>query len=204
MKILAFTDPHCDMEAAESIVSLAALHKPDAVVCSGDISIFGRHYERFLARLSVLKRVYWVPGNHDDGMADLICQEFPFMVDVSVSPASVAGYVIFGVPGSREYWPDRDFDDSTLNGVLGRWASSVGTRPAILMSHFPPRGCSIDGSSAGVPDAGGSQLVRELVDLTNPRMIVSGHYHSEFGGRGKVGRSSVVNPGPGGTVLEVP
>lgn len=204
MRILAFTDPHCDLSAAESIITLATLSKPAAVVCSGDISLFGRHYEAFLRKLSVLKTIYWVPGNHDDGMADLICAEFPFMVDVSSAPTVVSGYVLFGVPGSREYWPDKDFDDSTLNGVLGRWSNVVNGRPVILLSHFPPRGCSVDGTAARTPDAGGSQLVRELVDLTHPRLVVSGHYHSEFGGRSKIGRSQIINPGPNGMIYEVP
>lgn len=204
MKVLAFTDPHCDMSAAEAIIALAGREKPDAVLCSGDVSYFGRGYERFLSRLSAIGKIYWVPGNHDDGMADLISAEFPHMVDVSERPAIVSGVVLFGVPGSRPFWPDRDFDDHTLNGVLGRWSESSNGKPPILLSHFPPRGCPLDGTAARSPDAGGSQLVREFIDLVHPRLTVSGHYHSEFGGRCKVGRTVVVNPGPAGSVYEVP
>ena len=204
MKVLAFTDAHCDMASAEAIIALVREENPAVILCSGDVSYFGRGYERFLERLSVLGKIYWVPGNHDDGMADLICQEFPYMVDVSERPQDLCEFVIFGVPGSREFWPDKDFDDSSLNGILGKWSTVASGRKTVFLSHFPPRGCAIDGTAARSLDAGGSQLVREFVDMVHPALVISGHYHSEFGGRCKLGRSLIVNPGPNGTIYNTP
>ena len=41
MKILAFTDLHSDLKAADKLILKIKKEKPDVIVCAGDLSNFG-------------------------------------------------------------------------------------------------------------------------------------------------------------------
>lgn len=204
MKVLAFTDPHGATEAADAVIELAKKERPDLVVCSGDISYFNQRYERMCRRLADLGcLIYWVSGNHDAGMEDLVGAEFPHMKDVSFLSIDLKNVSIGGVPGSEKFWPDTHWDDDLVSLALRTYGRLDRSKPFILLSHFPPRGASIDGRSGGSPDAGGSQTVREIIDVLQPDLVVSGHYHSDFRRECRIGKVRCVNPGAMGSVYEL-
>lgn len=204
MKVLAFTDPHGATEAADAVIALAESSRPDLVVCSGDISYFQKRYERMCRRLADLGHpIYWVSGNHDAGMEDLVGVEFPHMKDVSYLAVDLQRATVGGVPGSKQFWPAKEWDDELVTLALRTYGRIQRSKPFVFLSHFPPRGSSIDGRSGDSPDAGGSQTVREMVDSLKPDLVVSGHYHSEFRRECRLGRTRVVNPGAMGTVYDL-
>jgi Icc-related predicted phosphoesterase len=204
VKVLAFTDPHGGTEAADAVISLAKSVRPDVVVCSGDISYFQMRYERMCRRLADLGcPVYWVSGNHDAGIEDLVGVEFPHMKDVSFLVADLQRATIGGVPGSEKFWPSKEWDDELVTLAIRTYGRVPRSKPFVFLSHFPPRGSSIDGHSGGSPDAGGSQTVREMVDALQPDLVISGHYHSDFRRECRIGKVRCVNPGAMGSVYEV-
>ncbi len=85
VRILAFTDPHGEGKALREILNLAAAGKPDLVVCSGDVSFFGRDCDTFLRDLDALKcPVYFVPGNHETpSVAKELAAVYPYLKDMT-------------------------------------------------------------------------------------------------------------------------
>jgi Icc-related predicted phosphoesterase len=205
VRILAFTDPHGEKKALREILVLAESGKPDLIVCSGDVSFFGKECDTFLRDLGVLRRtVYFVPGNHETpSVAKELTTFYPYLKDVSFQLLEVAGVRLTGVPGSDAFWPGANPIAGLFSKAAGVGQSGDRTKPLVLLSHYPPSGTAVSGTSVITPDSGGSRLVWNIVDALHPALVVCGHYHQDFGKEDRMGTSRIVNPGPGGRILEV-
>lgn len=205
MKILAFTDPHGNIHHAKSIVTKASKERPDLVVCSGDFSISGDGWDKFFDVLQELgDPVYCVGGNHEsEDLMMEISEKYPFVKSVAYTTVLVDGIAIGGIPGyDIDFQPDTTENEDALTLASSIWASRPDTLPFILLSHFPPAG-TLDGTSSGAPDAGGSETLKKIVQFMDPALVITGHYHSEFGRSSYLGNTRIVNPGPSGTILKV-
>lgn len=215
MKILAFTDPHGDPAMAEAVARAAAQEKPDLIVCPGDLSLFDQVEPGFFDTLRNIGRpIYFAPGNHDsDEFCSRITAEWPFLIDVSyrtldagpsfatrglllrrASPA-----ILMGIPGRMDFEPGREAAPETVEGL---WSPQEG-KPVVTLSHYPPTDCALDGGEA-TDDAGGSALVRLVLQKIKPDLAVCGHYHQAFGRSGRLGPTLLMNPGPAGRILDLP
>lgn len=203
MKILAFTDPHGNIDHAKAIAKKVTDEHPDAIVCSGDFSLSGERYESFLDEIWRLgKPVYFVTGNHE-GEDFRLPDRFSFMKDIGFQAVDLGEFVLAGIPGSLEFWPGERVDSDTVDLVLSLLSNADRTKPMVFLTHFPPMGCGVDGARGGAQDAGGSATVRKIVEKLRPETVITGHYHVDFGGRGKYKGSTVINPGPEGELLTV-
>ena len=207
-RLLAFTDPHGEIEAVRAIVKLAAVEKPDLIVCSGDLTLFGHRHALFFRTLATLKQpIYFIPGNHDDQTTTAkISKEWPFMIDVSWRVVEAAGFLITGVPGNDlSFWPGRSRgEDDAVKTVQHIVHLNRSGKPLIFLAHYPPSECEeVDGSIESTPDAGGSSAVRSITEKLSPALVVSGHYHACFNQADRLGITPIVNPGPRGTIVEL-
>jgi Icc-related predicted phosphoesterase len=204
-RILAFTDPHGEKKALRQIVDLTESGKPDLVVCAGDVSFFGKECDTFLRDLGILGRaVYFVPGNHETpAVAKELTTFYPYLKDVSFQLVEVAGLRLTGIPGTDRFWPGARPDEGLRARVVGVGESGDREKPLVLLTHYPPSGTGVSGTSVITPDSGGSRLVRQIVEALRPALVVCGHYHQDFGKEAHVGATLVVNPGPGGRIIEV-
>lgn len=205
VRILAFTDPHGEKKALRDILALAESGKPDLVVCSGDVSIFGQECDNFLRDLAVLRRaVYFVPGNHETpSVARELVTFYPYLKDVSFQMVEVAGVRIMGLPGTDAFWPGARPNDGLRSKAVGVGESGDRAKALVLLTHYPPNGTKVSGNTVVTPDSGGSRPVRQIVEAIRPALVVCGHYHQDFGKEAHVGATRVVNPGPGGRILEL-
>lgn len=205
VRILAFTDPHGEKKALREILALAESGKPDLIVCSGDVSFFGRDCDAFLRDLGVLGRaVYFVPGNHETpSVAKELVFFFPYLKDVSFRLVEEAGVRLTGLPGTDPFWPGGRPNDGLSSKAVGVGESGDRTKPLVLLTHYPPSGTKVSGTSVTTPDSGGSRLVRLIVESLQPALVVCGHYHQDFGKEAHVGATRILNPGPGGRIVEV-
>jgi len=203
IKILAFTDSHGDMRAAEEIVSLAQKENPDIVICSGDFSYFGMQHEKFLARLMELKKTIWfVPGNHESmEFSKEVETWYPFMKDVSYRTVEVSGVRIAGIPGTNEFWPGQSEEDEAYDTAIQLCDSLDRSKPLVFLTHFPPRGTAVDGTTHPTPDSGGSRVVKGIVEAIKPVLVLCGHYHQDFGKVDQLGPTRLINPGPHGLII---
>jgi uncharacterized protein len=205
VKVLAFTDPHGDTEDAKVLVDLIRREHPDMIVCAGDFSLFGNNYRAFFDIFAQAgRRIYLIGGNHEADATMLnLSKRWPFVVDVAYTVAEDHGILVGGIPGyDRDFWPSKKADEDAV--VLARdvWRNRDRSKPFIFLTHYPPAG-AVDGLSAPTPDAGGSETVRAIIRAIEPDLVVTGHYHQEFGSWGQVGSTWVVNPGPRGHMLRV-
>src|SRR3990170_5510419 len=203
MRVLAFTDPHGDVQDARTLVETASKDRPDLVVCAGDFSLFGNNWRGLFQTLSRMRRkINVVGGNHEahDLMRSLVL-EYPFLVDVAYTTAEEGGILVGGIPGyDRDFWPSKKSDDEVVSMAREIWRGRSRSKPFVFLTHYPPAG-AVDGLSIPTPDAGGSATVAAIVRAIEPDLVVTGHYHQDFGGSGWVGGTPVVNPGPSGRIL---
>lgn len=203
-RILAFTDPHGDLGAADAIVELARRARPDLIVCAGDFTYFGTRFERFLDRLRELgTEILYVSGNHEneDSARAVECW-YPFMKCVEYQVLEKAGVRVGGLPGTAEFWPGEAADYGAVTTATGMLQHAPGS-PFILLSHYPPWMSKISGVSVMTPDSGGSKTVLRILDSLKPALLVCGHYHQDFRKEDRIGATRLVNPGPSGMILEV-
>lgn len=215
-RVLALTDPHGDLEAAEETLSLARRRPPDIVACSGDITCFGEKGEAYLERLALLgKPIYFVRGNHETAATLLrLSSAFPFLKDVSRRLETARDVQIVGLAGEPDVDPFGPYRRTLADEILGALPPVDPSRPLLLVSHYPPAGTRCDGlkrhpgkdQPIDLPagDEGGSRLVRRMAEALRPDLLVCGHYHAFFGTEARLGPTWIVNPGPRGRILDVP
>jgi Icc-related predicted phosphoesterase len=132
-----------------------------------------------------------------------LTHEYPFLVDVAYITVEESGTLIGGVPGyDRDFWPSQHSDDDVVAMAREIWRRRDRSKPFVFLTHYPPAG-AVDGLSIPTPDAGGSATVAAIVRAVEPDLVITGHYHQDFGSWGRLGGAWIVNPGPSGHILQV-
>ena len=205
VRILTFTDPHGHLEAYQNIKRLVEGEKPDLMICGGDFSNFGEDYDLLLRGLGGLGRqVYFVPGNHETPSCTKSLEfQFSYLRNLSFRLIEVEGMRLVGLPGSDAFWPGARPDEGLRAKAIALGSSGDRGKPLVLVSHYPPTGTNVSGTSVVTPDSGGSRLVRQIVEALKPALLICGHYHQDFGKEAHVGGTWIVNPGAGGKILEL-
>lgn len=205
MKILAFTDPHGDVQDARKVVETAARERPDLIVCAGDFSIFGNNWRGLFQTLfRMWRKIHVVGGNHESPhLMESLVHEFPFLVDVAYTTVEENGIMVGGLPGyDSDFWPSKRSCTTAVSMAHELWRGRTRSKPFVFLTHFPPAG-AVDGLSVPTPDAGGSHTVAAIVRAIDPDLVVTGHYHQDFGCSGRIGGTRVVNPGPSGKMIHL-
>jgi Icc-related predicted phosphoesterase len=88
-----------------------------------------------------------------------------------------------------------ELDDDELGRRAREGAAAVAAaRLRVFCPHAPPYGTACDRLANG--EHAGSRAIRAFVEDEQPEVVLCGHIH-EARGRDEIGRSRVVNPGPG-------
>ncbi len=216
IKILAFTDTHGDLRAAESILALAREAKPDLIVSAGDVTFMGKEYRSFFERLALLgQRVYFVPGNHEKPeTTEELGNRYPFLENVAYRTVEVAGLWLIGLGDDEGLNPGGFEKEDIFLAASDIWKEGVrGRKPCLFLTHYPPKGTGVDGlrrdprtskvTELPLGDEGGSQTVRNLVEYGKPDLVVCGHYHQCFGMEAQAGKTRILNPGPNGMLVVI-
>jgi uncharacterized protein len=193
MKLLAFSDVHCDLGAVESLVEQA--RSADVVAGVGDFASVHEGLLQTVAPLEAIEApVLLVPGNNET--ADALRSATAGWNNVTVlhgETAAIDGVNFFGIGGGIPTTPwDWSFDlteDEATNMLL--------TLPenAVLLSHSPPKG-HVDKNL-------GSTAVLEAAQSKRARAVLCGHIHEEWTNESRIGDTLVRNLGPDGYVLEL-
>lgn len=191
MKLLAFSDVHCDLGAVESLVAQAG--GVDAVAGVGDFASVHEGLERTIAPLRELEvPLLMVPGNNEteDALRAAVAGWDATTV-LHGSGTEVAGVALFGLGAGVPTTPwDWSFDLTDDEAAARLAAMPDG---AVLLSHSPPKGHVDKGlGSAAVLDAG-----------ARARAVLCGHIHEEWTSESRIGDALVRNLGPDGYVLEL-
>jgi uncharacterized protein len=193
MKLLAFSDVHCDLGAVESLVEQA--RGVDVVAGVGDFASVHEGLEQTVAPLRAIGvPVLLVPGNNET--VDALRAATAGWDGTTVlhgEGAEVDGVSFFGIGAGVPTTPwDWSFDltEEEAEGMLAGMAEG-----AVLLSHSPPKG--------HVDKGLGSTAVLRAAQEKGARAVLCGHIHEEWGGESRIGETLVRNLGPDGFVLEL-
>ena len=194
MKLLLFSDLHCDAAAARRLVERAAA--VDVLIGAGDFATVRRGIDRCIHVLrTVAKPTVLVPGNNES-LDELraACHTWPGAHVLHGSGVELGGVEFFGLGGGVPLTPfgpwSYDFTEEQAAALLERCPAGC-----VLVSHSPPRG-AVDVSSGG--RSLGSQAVHDAITRTGPVLVVCGHIHESAGRTAWIGHTPVVNAGPRG------
>ncbi len=196
MKLLLFSDLHCDAEAARRLVALAG--DAELLIAAGDLGNIRRGVSICPQILMASgKPAVLVPGNSESAeeLADA-CRGWSGAHVLHGSGASIGGVEFYGLGGGVPVTP---FGDWSYDFTEQQAAALLANCPAgcVLVSHSPPKG-AVDVSSSG--RSLGSTAVRDCILRTQPRLVVCGHIHASGGQQAKLGPTPVVNAGPNGVL----
>jgi Icc-related predicted phosphoesterase len=193
MRLLAFSDVHCDIGAVESLVEQA--RDVDAVAAVGDFASVHEGLEQTIAPLKAIAApVLLVPGNNETLEAlRKACEGWDGAHVLHGASAEVGGVTFFGIGAGIPTTPwDWSFDltDEQAAELLEPMPEG-----SVLLSHSPPKG--------HVDKGFGSEAVRDAAERKSARAVLCGHIHEEWGNESRIGETLVRNLGPDGCVLEL-
>lgn len=197
MRILGFSDLH--MARARAAALVAASAEADLVLAAGDFCNMRQGLEQAMAMLSGLAApVVAVPGNAESA-EELRAAAPEGWTVLHGAGCSVGGLRIFGLGAAVPQTPfggwSCDLSEAEAAAMLAGCDAAD-----ILLLHSPPKGVAdvtSDGQSVG------SVAIRDAIARIGPELAVCGHIHDSWGQSGRIGRSRVVNLGPGGTWFEI-
>lgn len=194
MKLLLFSDLHCDAAAARRLAERAV--SADLLIGAGDFASVRRGIDTCIELLRVVsKPALLVPGNNES-LDELraACRSWPHAHVLHGSGVEIDGIHFYGLGGGVPLTP---FGSWSFDFTEEQAAEMLADCPpgCVLVSHSPPKG-AVDRSSNG--RSLGSTAVLDAIARTQPRLVVCGHIHESGGQRAIIGSTPVVNAGPSG------
>jgi uncharacterized protein len=198
MKLLLFSDVHCDHHAARSLVERSG--EADVLVCAGDLAVMREGLDPVVEILSESRApVVLVAGNGEsDAELAAACEGWDGAHVLHGAGVELHGARFWGVGGATPVTPfgpwSFDLDENAARGLLAECPEG-----AVLVTHSPPYG-HVD--TAGGEHLG-SRAVLETIERASPRLVVCGHIHACWTQESSVGSTRIVNAGPGGVWAEI-
>ncbi len=198
MKLLAFSDLHCDLGQAAILVEMSA--DADVVIGAGDFASVHKGLGETIDALAAIETpTVLVPGNNEteDALREA-ASSWDAATVLHGEGATIEGVEFYGlgagVPETPWDW-SFDLDDEAAAARLAACPEG-----AVLVLHSPPKGhCDSNGGD----DHFGSPALLAAIEAKRPRLAVCGHIHESWGCEGLVGETPIRNLGPKGTWLEV-
>jgi uncharacterized protein len=198
VKLLAFSDLHCDLGQAAKLVEMAV--EADVVIGAGDFASVHDGLEETVAALAAITTpAVLVPGNNET--ADALrgaATSWPAATVLHGEGTAIAGTEFYGLGAGIPVTPwdwSFDLDDESATEML-----AACPRGAVLVLHSPPKGhCD----SAGDGMQLGSSALRRAIEEKQPRLAVCGHIHESWGCESEIGATPVRNLSPTGTWIEL-
>lgn len=199
MRLLLFSDLHCDIRAAQALVERAK--NVDVAIGAGD---FAQVRRRVSACIDVLREMpcstVVVPGNNES-LDELraACEGWSGVHVLHGGGITINGINFYGLGGGVPITPfgswSFDFSEEEAAALLKDFPAG-----GVLVSHSPPKGClDVDGGGS----SRGSTAVRDLILNKRPALVVCGHIHACWGRTEMLGETTVLNAGPKGITFEL-
>ncbi len=200
MKLLLFSDLHCNAVAARSLVDRSSQF--DIAIGAGDFSKVHRGLDEIIQVLrAIVCPTVLVPGNNEniDELREA-CRDWKDVHLLHGSGVTLQGMAFYGVGGGIPVTPfgdwSYDFSEVAATELLANCPPG-----AVLVTHSPPFG-AVDSSSDG--QSLGSSAIRATIEATKPVLAVCGHVHADGGKYEHIANTPVVNAGPGGVEWTLP
>ncbi len=197
MKILAVGDIHGDTDLARSLSEKADSENVDLVVICGDITQNEASTENLVGMFK--QKVLLVPGNHESlATADFLAELY--------EGKNLHGYAMnledisfFGC-GSANIGLFQLTEDEIFHTLKKGFNYSKNSKKRIMVTHVHPSGSMMENFSKFVP---GSSGVKKAIDDFKPDFLLCSHVHEAEGIEEKIGKTTVINVGRKGKILEI-
>ncbi|EFD92483.1 MAG: Metallophosphoesterase [Candidatus Parvarchaeum acidophilus ARMAN-5_'5-way FS'] len=203
MKILAASDIHGDLYAADALAKKAKREKADLVILAGDLSIFGNGLEGLLKPFKDAgKKVAIIPGNHDSE-ADIFMLKRRYsdtIYDLHNYSFKIGDIGFFGC-GLANIGPNELSEDEIRDRIKASYNYIKGAKKKIMVVHVPPYNTKLDTIRKNMKI--GSTSVRDMIEKIKPEICICGHVHETFSLEDKLGNTRVINAGPKGKIIEI-
>jgi Icc-related predicted phosphoesterase len=198
VRVLAFSDLHCDLRQAAELVEMSA--DADVVIGAGDFaSIHERLAETIDALAAIQARTLLVPGNNEtEDELRAAAASWDAATVLHGEATDVDGTTFYGLGAGIPITPwDWSFDlsDDDAAPLLAECPQG-----AVMVVHSPPQG-HVDVSGAG--QHLGSAAILDAIEAKQPPLAVCGHIHESWGQESRVGPTRIVNLGPTGTWFDL-
>lgn len=193
LRILAFSDLHSDEKALRSLEKKAK--NADILVCAGDFTYFELGMKRILRKLNSFgKKVVLVHGNHEEPFnVRLMSRNMKNIIYVHKKLHRHGNYVFVGHGGEGFSLTSKDFE--TFAAKL-RFKKDD---KVILVNHQPPHKTRLDFIWAHH----GNRSYRNFILRKKPILAICGHLHETAGKKDRLGRTTLLNAGEKGVIVEV-
>ena len=196
MKLLVFTDTHSDKEMIDKVKEKSK--KADILICLGDLTTFQAHMSTILKELNSLKKpVIMIHGNHEseDTISDMI-KNLKNIYFIHEKTYELDNLLILGYGGGGF-----SIEDIRFEKISAKWEkllSKKNDKKIILITHGPPFETDIDLISKKHV---GNKSYTKFIKKNKIDYVFSGHLHENFYKTGKLGKTTVMNPGPEGRII---
>ncbi|MBS7643667.1 metallophosphoesterase, partial [Candidatus Bathyarchaeota archaeon] len=172
-------------------------NKVKSIIICGDFTHFGpvEQAEKFLEILTKTGLpILFVPGNCDDPelakskVKGTSCIHGTYVVINGICFLGIGG----GAPGPFKT-PFELTEEEKQNLLEKAFRLASNPQHLVLVSHMPPHNSNVDVARGGKHI--GSKSVRMFIEEREPILALCGHVH-ESSGVDKIGKTTVVNPGP--------
>jgi uncharacterized protein len=191
VKVFAFVDTH----ALNALMQLSKkIAKADIVICAGDFTWFGKDKHKALAVMESWKKpVYIIHGNHEgeEALAQSV-MKYNNIVFAHGKQIDINGvqFLFWGGGGFAQH-------DMELLRAYPVWKAAH-KNPSIFVTHGPPFNTHLDDLGGHV----GSVTIRFIIDQLQPTFHFCGHIHETSGVQDKIGKTTTMNVGPAGFMVE--
>ena len=198
MKLLAFVDVHANTSALKRIEEQAKRHNPDLLVCCGDISIFEQNIDRIIEKLGAIKKpLLLIHGNHEsENIVKKLCERYDNIFFLHKKTKEIGNFVFIGYGGGGFSQIDKGFEkfSKTIEKKI------IGKK-TVLLTHGPPYKTALD--VVYDEHVGCMSYTKFIKANQNIVLSVSGHIHDTAGRKDKIGKTTIINPGPKGMIISI-
>lgn len=199
MRVVAFSDPHSDLDIIREVGELVKQEKPELVICAGDITWCGRGLKETLKAINEFQApVFLIHGNHENlPEVESIIEEFSNITFIHKRIVMFKDFLILGYGGGgfSDYYPDFDL-------FVKKHEKKLSSSKLIIVNHAPPYGTSLDISN-WTEEHSGSKSFRDFIKRFKPKAAFCGHFHESFFMEEVFEETLIANPGPEGMVFEI-
>ncbi len=195
LRILAAGDLHGDSELAKKLAEKAEKENVDLVVLLGDIHGQTESKGLIYPFKKIGKKVVFVPGNWDTTLEANTLTEIYGITNLDAKYAIYDDVGILGV-GNPNF--QMNIDESKSIKKLRENFGKVKTRKRILISHLHAKNTRAEFS--GIK---GSKALRQAIDEFQPDLFLSAHIHEAEGLEEKIGKTTLINVGRKGKIIEI-
>ena len=195
LKILAVGDLHGDSSSAKRLAEKAEKEKVDLVILAGDITSFIETKNFLKPFKDKGKKVLLLHGNHESlETADFLAELYG-MRNIHGYSVKYNNVGIFGAGGALEF----NISDKDLFDTLKKGNDALsGLHKKIMVTHMHAAGTGSEFSGFE-----GSKGIRKAVEKFQPDFLIHAHIHEAEGIEEKIGKTTVINVGRKGKILEI-